>query len=329
MNTFPVEQQIRIHAYGDASVLQTEDIGLPPPAVGEIRVRHTAVGVNFVDVYHRTGLYALPAFPATLGVEGAGIVEALGADVTGLRVGQRVAYAGPPVGAYATARNLPAERAVALPDEISFEAAAGAMLRGITAHMLFAYVRPLRPGDTVLVHAAAGGLGLVLVQWAKALGATVIGTVGNAAKAELARAHGLDHAILYRDEDFVAATRELTGGEGVDYAIDGIGGDTLRRTLELVRPYGMAASIGQVAGDIGMLDPALLGPYRSIALSRPGVFRFMGSLQRYREGAMATLDRLKAGLHVCIGQEMALADATHAHRLLESGQSTGAILLRP
>jgi NADPH:quinone reductase-like Zn-dependent oxidoreductase len=264
-----------------------------------------------------------------LGVEGAGVVEAVGPDITDFLPGQRIAYAGPPVGSYAVVRNLPAERAVLLPESISFDIAAGAMLRGITAHMLFAYVRPVRAGDTILVHAAAGGLGLILVQWAKSLGARVIGTVGSQAKAELAAAHGVDRVVLYRNEDFVAAVNDFTGGEGVDFAIDGIGGETLRRTLDAVRPYGMAASIGQVAGDIGVLDPSDLGPYRSIGFSRPGVFRFMADLQRYREGAAATLARLAAGMRVRIGKELPLAGAGEAHRLMETGQTTGSILLRP
>lgn len=325
----PVVQQVRIRRLGDASVLQTESIALPPPGPGEVRIRHDAIGVNFVDVYHRTGLYPLPALPATLGVEGAGVVEALGAGVSGLAPGQRVAYAGAPVGGYAAARNYPAERLVILPDAVSFEQAAGAMLRGMTAHMLFTHVRPLHAGDTVLVHAAAGGLGLVLVQWAKALGARVIGSVGNRAKAELALAHGADQVVLYREQDFVAAARDFSGGAGVHYAIDGIGGDTLRRTLDAVRPYGMAASIGQVAGDIGPIDAALLGPARSIALARPGVFRFMTDIQRYREGADATLARLAAGMRVQIGRELPLASAAHAHRLLEAGDTVGSVLLRP
>lgn len=322
-------RQVRIHRHGDAAALQLDTVDLPEPAPGEIRVRHHAAGVNYVDVYHRAGLYPLPGLPATLGVEGAGVVEAVGDGVGHLAVGQRVAYAGPPVGGYADVRNLPASRAVALPEELDTRTASGAMLRGMTAHMLFAYVRPLQAGDTVLVHAAAGGLGLVLVQWAKALGARVIGTVGNRAKAELALAHGLDRAVLYREEDFVAAARDFTGGEGVHFAVDGIGGDTFRRTLEAVRPYGMAASIGQVAGDIGTIDPALLGPARSIAVSRPGVFRFMTDAARYREGAQATLDRLRAGLRIEIGAELPLAQAADAHRLLEAGATVGSILLQP
>jgi NADPH:quinone reductase-like Zn-dependent oxidoreductase len=322
-------QHIRIHAHGDHTHLRPELLVVAPPAAGELQVRHAAIGVNFVDVYLRTGLYPLGALPATLGVEGAGVVEQVGAGVTGIVPGQRVAYAGPPVGSYATVRNLPAERAVVLPDAVPFEAAAGAMLRGITAHMLFEYVRPVHAGDTLLVHAAAGGLGLVLVQWAKALGARVIGTVGSPAKAELALAHGLDRAVLYREEDFVAAAREFTGGAGVHYAIDGVGGATFRRTLDAVRPYGMAASIGQVAGEIAALNPSELGPYRSIAVARPGVFRFMTDLERYREGARATLRQLEAGLKVRIGRELPLADAAEAHRLMEAGQTVGSILLRP
>lgn len=319
----------KIHAYGDASVLRIEPLDLPPPVAGELRVRHRAIGVNFVDVYHRTGLYPLPSLPATLGVEGAGIVDAIGPGVEGFHIGQRIAYAGAPVGSYATLRNLPANRAVPLPLSVCDDFAAGAMLKGITAHMLFTHVRPLQAGDTVLVHAAAGGLGLVLVQWAKSLGARVIGTVGSRAKAELARSHGLDHAILYREDDFVAGTLELTEGKGVHFAIDGIGGDTLPRTLAAVRPYGMAASIGQVAGDISSIDPGLLGPARSIALSRPSVFRFMGDLARYREGATATLGQLQAGLCIHIGGKLPLQDAAAAHRQLEGGGTAGVLLLQP
>lgn len=225
--------QMRIREYGDAGRIEAETLTLPPPGPGEIRVRHTAIGVNFVDIYQRSGLYALPSLPATLGVEAAGVVEALGPGVQGLHVGQRIAYAGPPVGSYSSARNLHAERAVPLPDAIADDTIAALLLRGITAHMLFARVRPLQAGDTLLVHAAAGGLGLVLVlvQWAKALGARVIGTVGNAEKAALAKSRGLDHATLYRELNFVEAVRELTDGQGVDYAIDGIGGQTLFDTL--------------------------------------------------------------------------------------------------
>lgn len=322
-------QHVQLRDYGDASKLEVDLLEVPPPPRGQIQIRHTAIGVNFVDVYHRTGLYPLTNLPATLGVEGAGIVEAVGPEVTDFEIGQRVAYAGPPVGSYAAVRNLPAERAVLLPDNVPSDIVAGSLLRGITAHMLLSHVRPVRNGDTILVHAAAGGLGMILAQWAKSLGARIIGTVGSRAKAALALAHGVDRAVLYREEDFVTAVRGFTHGEGVDYAIDGIGGETLKRTLGAVRPYGMVASIGQVAGDIGLIDPLELGPSRSIALSRPGVFRFMADLQRYHEGANATLAQLEKGLRVQIGTVLPLAKACEAQRLMEAGQTAGSILLRP
>ncbi|TFW09674.1 quinone oxidoreductase, partial [Oxalobacteraceae bacterium OM1] len=199
----------------------------------------------------------------------------------------------------------------------------------ITAHMLLHHVRPVRAGDTVLVHAAAGGLGLVLVQWAKALGARVIGTVGSDSKARLAMAHGLDRAVRYREEDLVDAVREFTGGHGVHFAVDGIGGETLAKTLACVRPFGVAASVGHVAGAVESVSMADLGPSRSIALARPGVFRFMSDLQRYRDGTAATLQRLAAGLHVEIGTRLPLAEAARAHRLLETGETSGSVLLLP
>lgn len=321
--------QVALDRPGDASRLALRQVALPAPAAGEIRIRHTAIGVNFVDIYHRTGRYPLPDWPAVLGVEGVGVVEAIGLGVDGLMPGQRVAYAGLPAGSYASARNLSAERALPIPDDIADDSVASLLLRGVTTHMLFSHVYQLRAGDTVLVHAAAGGLGLVMVQWAKARGARVIGTVGSAAKAALAREHGLDEAIPYRDRDFVEAVHQLTNGRGVDFAIDGIGGQTLLRTLGTVRPYGMVASVGQVAGDIGPLDPALLGPARSIAFARPGVFRFMSEPSRYREGVLATFRRLQEGLRPNIGLVLPLAEAGEAHRRLEAGETSGSIVLRP
>jgi NADPH2:quinone reductase len=321
-------EHVRIHRQGGAEQLEAERIALAPPAAGEVRVRQLAVGVNFLDVYHRNGTYPLPQLPAVPGVEGAGVIEALGPGAAGFTVGQRVAYTGQ-IGAYAAARNVPSDRLVAVPDDVDLDAVAGGLLRGITAHMLFAHVRRLRPGDTVLVHAAAGGLGLVLTQWASALGARVIGTVGSRDKAALALAHGAERVVLYREEDFVAAARDFGGGRGVDYAIDGIGGATLVRTFDAVRPYGMAASVGQAGGSIEPVDLMQIGRSRAIAFSRPSVMQFMTDLALYREGAHATLARLAAGLRVPVGLTLPLARAAEAHAALEAGRTSGAVLLRP
>lgn len=321
-------EHVRIHRQGGAEQLEAERIALAPPGPGEVRVRQLAIGVNFLDVYYRSGQYPLAQLPATLGVEGAGIVEALGEGVTDVMPGQRVAYTGL-MGGYAAVRNVPAERLIAVPDDIDLDVVAGGLLRGMTAYMLCAHVRQVGPGDTVLVHAAAGGLGLVLTQWASALGARVIGTVSNEAKAALALAHGAQRTVLYRDEDFVAAARDFSGGRGVDYAIDGIGGDTLLRTFDAVRPYGLAASIGQAGGRIAPVDLLQIGTPRAIAFARPSVMRFMTDLALYREGAQAVLARLSAGLRVPIGLDLPLARAAEAHAALEAGRTSGAMLLRP
>lgn len=321
--------RVVIAAYGGTTGLALDRAILPPPAAGEVGIRHTAIGVNYVDIYHRTGLYSLPALPAVLGVEAAGVIAAVGPGVESLHVGQRVAYAALPTGSYATRRNLAAERVIALPDDVADDDIASLLLRGITAHMLFNRVRRLNAGDTILVHAAAGGLGLVLVQWAKTLGARVIGTAGSPAKAALATRYGLDHAILYREQDFVAITKDLTQGEGADYAIDGIGGKTLLATLGAVKPFGTVASVGQVSGDPGPIELSLLGPARSIALARPSVFRFMRDAASYREAALAAIARLQTGMKANIGRILPLEQAAEAHRLLESGETSGSIVLRP
>ena len=327
---------IQLREPGPALGLQPVSLMLPPPAPNALTVRHTAIGVNFVDVYHRVGLYPVPAFPAVLGVEGVGVVEAVGSDVRGVVVGQRVAWAGLMDGApggYTSRRNIPAERAIALPDALDDETVAATLVRGITAHMLLTRVRQVRAGDTVLVHAAAGGLGVLLVQWAKRLGARVIGTVGSEAKAATALGHGADHVVLYRQQDVREAVLQLTDGEGVDYVIDGIGGAMLQTSLAVTRPFGMVASIGH-AGDVGnaqtnALDLAALGPSRSIALARPGVFRYMADLSCYRTGAQAALQRMLDGVRVPVGGSYALEDAAAAHTALEAGQTSGALLLRP
>lgn len=324
--------RIGIDRYGDAGVLRRLDAPIAAPGPGEVRIRQTAIGVNFVDIYFRSGAHALPRLPEALGVEAAGVIDAVGPEVHALVPGQRVAYAGLPSGAYASVRTLPAARVLPLPDGLSEETAAAGLLKGITVHMLLHRVRRVAGGDTLLVHAAAGGLGSLATQWARALGARVIGTVGSAAKAELARGHGAEVVVDYRQEDFVAAARAFGGGDGVDYAIDGIGGEVLIRTLGAVRPFGLVASIGQVAavGARQSVDLEALGPARSIALARPSVLGFIArDLDGYRTAAQATLQRLAGGLQVEIGARLPLARAADAHRLLESRESTGAIVLLP
>jgi NADPH:quinone reductase len=314
---------------GGVDVLVPTQTNLADPGAGEVRLRHTAIGVNFVDIYQRTGIYPVSTLPAVLGVEGAGVVEAIGPDVTTVRTGQRVGYAGLPIGGYAEERNIPASRVVHIPDGIADRTAAAAMMRGITAHMLLHRVYPVRAGTTVLVHSAAGGLGLILTQWAKRLGATVIGTAGSQAKADLALSRGLDHAVLYRESDFVAEVRRLTDGAGVDVAYDGVGGDTLLRTLDAVRPFGMVVSVGQASGSLPALPLTELGPRRSLSLARPSVLAYANDPVAYAAGAQAVFDELRRDLAVEIGAEVPLIEAAKAQSLLERGATTGSILLIP
>lgn len=314
---------------GGADRFVSAEIDLAAPASGEVRLRHAAIGVNFVDIYQRTGLYAAGAFPAVLGVEGAGIVEAVGDDVETFRPGDRVAYAGLPIGGYAEARNIPASRLVPVPDGIDDRTAAAAMLRGVTAHMLLRRVYPVGPDSTVLVHAAAGGLGLILTAWAKRLGASVIGTVGSPAKAALARERGLDHAILYKETDFVAETRRLTAGRGVDVAYDGIGADTLLKTLDAVRPFGTVASIGQVAGSLPAIPLSEIGPRRTLSLARPSVLAYANDPEAYAAATAELFEQILSGMPITIGQEFPLAQAARAQEALERGETTGSVLLVP
>jgi NADPH2:quinone reductase len=314
---------------GGADRFVSAEIDLAAPASGEVRLRHTAIGVNFVDIYQRTGLYAAGAFPAILGVEGAGIVEAVGDDVETFRPGDLAAYAGLPIGGYAEARNIPASRLVPVPDGIDDRTAAAAMLRGVTAHMLLRRVYPVGPGSTVLVHAAAGGLGLILTAWAKRLGASVIGTVGSPAKAALARERGLDHAILYKETDFVAETRYLTAGRGVDVAYDGIGADTLLKTLDAVRPFGTVASIGQAAGSLPAIPLSEIGARRSLSLARPSVLAYANDPEAYAAATAELFEQILSGMPITIGQEFPLAQAARAQEALERGETTGSVLLVP
>jgi len=319
---------VRLKAPGGVEQLELVSVDLQPPGRGEIRLRQTAIGVNSIDIYHRTGLYPLPP-ERVPGVEAVGIVAALGADVTGLEVGDRIAYAGAPVGAYASERNLPAWRVVKLPGSLPDEAVAAAFVKGITADMLLNRVFPVGQGTTILVHSAAGGLGQLLTRWASAAGAAVIGTVGSPAKVDIARAAGASHVIVGRDADFAAAVADLTAGRGVDVAYDGVGGTTLQKTLGCVRPFGVVASVGQSAGPIPPVDVSDLGPRRSLMLARPSVMAHMNDAEAYRRSAERVLAAMIDGVLQVSGKAYSLQDAALAQADLEAGRTTGALYLRP
>ena len=319
---------IRLKAPGGAAQLELARAELPPPGADEIRLRQTAIGVNFIDIYHRLGLYPLPAAKIP-GVEAVGIVSAVGADVTSFKAGDRVAYAGAPVGAYASERNLPAWRAINLPDTLSDDIVASVLVKGITAHMLLTRIAVVSRGTTILVHSAAGGLGQLLTRWASHLGATVIGTVGSEAKAAAARDAGAQHVIVGRDADFAREVAELTGGRGVDAAYDGVGGSTLQKTLACVRPFGVVASTGQSAGAIPPLDVEDLGPRRSLMLARPSVMAHMNDRDIYRHSAQAVLAALEAGVLKGVGKAYSLSEVVQAHADLEGGRTSGAVYLKP
>lgn len=313
---------------GGVEKLEVSQISSKQPGPGMARIRNLAIGVNFIDIYHRTGLYPL-SLPAALGVEAAGVVEALGEGVTGFSIGDRVAYAGAPVGAYATARSLPASRLIKLPDGIEFRSAAASMLKGLTAHMLLTRTYAVERGTTLLVHGAAGGLGSILVRWAKHLGATVIGTAGSEAKADIARSYGADHVIVGRNADLVSEVGSLTQGVGVDFTIDGIGGDTLLKSLACTRRFGTVASIGQAAGAIPSLAVEDIGPIRSLSLARPSVMAYAADLTVYHHAAEALLEMVQKGVCTEIGGEYPLAEAAQAQSDLEAGRTTGSLLLIP
>jgi NADPH:quinone reductase len=321
-------EMIRLKAPGGAEQLEWTNAALPPPSTGEIQLRQTAIGVNFIDIYQRRGLYPLPEAKIP-GVEAVGIVSAIGAEVRGIEVGERVAYAGAPVGAYASERNLPAWRAVKLPDTLSDETVASSFVKAITVHMLLYRVYPVAPGTIVLIHSAAGGLGQLLTRWASHLGAVVIGAVGSEAKAAMARDAGARHVIVGRDADFAREIAELTGRRGVDVAYDGVGGATLARTLACVRPFGVVASIGQAAGPIPPVDVDDLGPRRSISLARPSVMAYMNDAEAYRSTAAAVLAEIGSGILKVSGKPYALRQAARAHADLEAGVTSGALYLVP
>lgn len=321
------ETAVQIESYGGPGVLKTVKFDLSPPKKGEVRIRQKAIGVNFVDIYHREGLYGFPSPPAILGVEASGVVEEIGEAVTNLSIGQRVVYAGQGVGSYCTARNISSEKLVSLPEEVGFTEAASMFLRGLTAYMLLHHVYFVQEKKTLLVHAAAGGMGQVLGQWAKKMGATLIGTVGSQEKGMIAETKGYDHIIHYREKDFVKEVRKVTNNLGVDYAIDGVGGETLLKTLEAVKAFGMVSSIGQAERHMKPLSLFDLGPVRSLTLSRPSVSVFVSNLKWYRKGAMETLNQMKAGMQVDVSQILPLEEAENAHLLLEKREALGSIIL--
>jgi NADPH2:quinone reductase len=317
---------IRIHEAGGPEVLKWEEIDIGDPGPGEVKIRQEAAGLNFIDVYHRTGLYPQP-LPFTAGVEGAGVVEAVGADVTNVQAGDRVAYGGP-VGGYAEVRLIPADRLVKLPDSISSEAAAAMMLQGMTAEMLLKRVYPVKAGDPILVHAAAGGVGLILCQWAKALGATVIGTVSTDEKADLARAHGCDHPIIYTRQNFVAEVERITGGAKVAVVYDGVGKDTFMKSLDCLARRGMMASFGNASGAVAPFDALLLARKGSLFLTRPTLYDYTLDPADLQQAARDLFDVVSSGkVKIEIGQRFALKDAADAHRALEARKTSGSTIL--
>jgi NADPH2:quinone reductase len=321
---------IRIHANGGPEVLTYEDFDPGHPGPGQIRIRQTAIGLNFIDVYFRTGLYPAPGgLPLIPGGEGAGTVVELGEGVTGLSVGDRVAYT-LPTGAYAQERLLPADRVVKIPASVSDEQAAAAMLKGLTVEYLLRRTYPVKPGETVLFHAAAGGVGLMFGQWAKHLGAKVIGTAGSPEKVELAKAHGFDHVIDYSREDFAARVKEITGGALCDVVYDSVGKDTFAGSIDCLKPRGMFVSFGQSSGPIPPFSINLLQQKGSLYATRPTLFTYIAKREDLEEGAAALFDVIGKGIvKVAINQRYPLAEAGRAHADLEARRTTGVSLLIP
>jgi len=321
---------IRIHQTGGPEVLQYEDFELPPPAANEARVRHTAIGLNFIDTYQRSGLYKLPEIPSGIGNEAAGHVEAIGADVPGLKVGDRVAYCSGAIGAYAEANNVPADRLVKLPQGLSDEIAAAALLKGMTAQYLLKRTRAVKAGETILVHAAAGGVGLILCQWAKYLGAIVIGTVGSDEKVALARAHGCRHVLNERGDDIVKRVREITNGAGVPVAYDGVGKDTYMASLDSLAVRGMLVAFGNASGAIPPIDPLLLSAKGSLYLTRPTLAHYTRDREELQMTANDLFAVIQSGaVKIEVRQRFKLADARKAHEALHARATTGATILVP
>lgn len=321
-------QAMRIHRTGGPEVLQWETFELPAPGEGEVRVRHRAIGLNYIDTYHRTGLYPIP-LPAILGREAAGEVVDCGAGVSGFRKGKRVAHV-LATGSYATEVNVPAGRLIRIPDDLDDERVAAMLLKGLTAHYLLRRTYEVRRGDTVLIHAAAGGVGLIACQWAKHLGAMVVGTVGSAEKAELARGHGCDHPVLYRESSFRDKVLEVTDGRGVPVVYDSVGQATFDQSLDCLAPRGLLVSFGQSSGPVPPFDTGRLAAGGSLFLTRPSLATYIASADELRENSTELFDVVRGGaVRVEVGHRYALREAAQAHADLEARKTTGSTVLIP
>ncbi|HKB07106.1 MAG TPA: quinone oxidoreductase [Candidatus Polarisedimenticolia bacterium] len=320
---------VRFHAFGGPEVLKWEDVPVGDPGPGEARVRHKACGLNMIDVYQRTGLYKVP-LPCVAGNEGAGVVEAVGAGVTHVRPGDRVAYAGGPPGAYCEARVMPADRLCVLPESLSFEQGAAMMLKGMTVRYLIRRTYRVQPKDTVLFHAAAGGVGLIACQWLKALGATVIGTAGSDEKCALARQSGADHCINYRTENFTQRVKEITRGEGVPVVYDSVGRDTFIGSLDCLRPFGLLVSFGNASGPVTPFELVILAQKGSLYVTRPTLVTYTAKRVDLDASANELFEVVLSGrVSMPIARRYALADAAQAHRDLEARATTGSSVLIP
>ncbi len=320
---------IRIHEFGGPDVLRFEEVDLPDPAAGEARIRHKAIGLNFIDTYFRTGLYP-SALPAGLGSEAAGIVEAVGAGVADVKVGDRVVYTGRPADAFSEARNFPASQLVPIPAKVSDEQAAAVLLKGLTAWYLLRRSYPVKKGDAVLLYAAAGGVGSLASQWAKSLGATVIGVVSTEEKARLARSQGCDHIVMSDDPDVPAAVRKLTGGEGVAAVYDSVGKDTFFASLDSLRPHGVMVSFGNSSGPVAPFAPSELARRHSLYVTRPVLFDFINTRDRLLAACGELFGLLQSGaMKISVNQRYALKDAARAQTDLESRRTTGSTVLIP
>lgn len=320
---------IRIHTPGGPEVMRLEDITLDAPGLGEVRLRHTAIGLNYLDTYHRSGAYTLP-MPSGLGFEAAGVIEAVGDGVTGLKEGDRVAYGAGPIGSYAQARNMPANRLAKLPDTIPDDTAAAMMLKGMTVRYLLRETYKVKAGETILWHAVAGGVGLIAVQWAKHLGVRVIGTTSSPEKAALARSMGCDEVINYTKEDVAAMVRELTDGKGVPVVYDGVGRATLASSLDSLSPFGLLVMFGSASGPVKDFDTGVLGAKGSLYLTRPSLMDYVASDEALRANAADLFEAVGSGaVKIEVNQTYALSDAARAHRDLEGRITTGSTILLP